>query len=83
MVDVDSALLSVQERDNWRRRMDVLERSLLDVRNQRHKLEVRLQRIRKDLARLRTAAREVVDGSRPTHRLEMMNAPPPRPLHPR
>jgi septal ring factor EnvC (AmiA/AmiB activator) len=81
MVDVDSALLSVQERDNWRRRMEVLERSLSDVREQRRKLELRLRRVRKDLARLRMAADAVLDLSKPTRRPEMVRVPSPAALH--
>ncbi len=64
MVDVDSVLLSVQERDKWRRRMELLERSLRDVRERRHRLEIRLRRIRKDLARLRVTADALLDLAR-------------------
>ena len=81
MVDVDSALLSVQERDNWRRRMEVLERSLADVLEHRRKLELRLRRVRKELARLRMAADAVLDLSRPTRRPEMVRVPSPAALH--
>ncbi|MGI0129273.1 MAG: hypothetical protein ACREDE_08605 [Thermoplasmata archaeon] len=81
MVDVDSALLSVQERDNWRRRMEVLERSISEVRERRHRLEVRLHRIRKELARLRVAAEAVLDFSRPARRTEVARVPSPVALH--
>jgi septal ring factor EnvC (AmiA/AmiB activator) len=81
MVDVDSALLSVQERDNWRRRMEVLEQSLVEVRDQRHKLELRLQRVRKELARLRVLAEAVVDSSRAHPRPEFMHGAAPTSLH--
>ena len=64
MVDVDTVLLSVQERDKWRHRMELLERSLKDVRERRARLEVRLRRIRKELARLRVASDALLDLSR-------------------
>ncbi len=81
MVDVESALLSVQERDNWRRRMEVLERSLEDVREQRRKLELRLRRVRKDLVRLRQAAEAVLDLSRSAARPELIRASTPSAIH--
>ncbi len=81
MVDVDSALLSVQERDNWRRRMEVLERSLGEVRARRHKLDIRLRRIRKELARLRVTSDAVRDHARPARRPEVIHVPSPVALH--
>lgn len=81
MVDVDSALLSVQERDNWRRRMEVLERSLEEIREHRARLELRLRRVRKDLARLRMAAEAVLDLSRPARRPEVERVPSPVAIH--
>ena len=81
MVDVDSALLSVQERDNWRRRMQLLEHSLEEVRAQRRRLELRLRRVRKELARLRMAAEAVLDLSRPMRRPEIESVPSPTGLH--
>ena len=81
MVDVDSALLSVQERDNWRRRMQLLEHSLEEVRAQRRRLELRLRRVRKELARLRMAAEAVLDLSRPMRRPEIESVPSPTALH--
>lgn len=81
MVDIDSALLSLQERDNWRRRMEVLERSLSDVRAQRRRLELRLRRVRKELARLRLAADALLDLSRPTRRPEGIRASSSVSLH--
>jgi len=81
MVDVDSALLSVRERDNWRRRMEVLERSLMDVREHRRKLQLRLRRVRKELARLRMAADAVLDLSRPMARTETVGVTSPAAIH--
>jgi phage shock protein A len=81
MVDVDTALLSVQERDNWRRRMEVLERSLEEVREHRRKLELRLRRVRKDLARLRAAADAVLDFAQSARRQEFVRASSPAAFH--
>jgi hypothetical protein len=64
MVDVDSVLLSVQERDKWRHRMELLERSLREVRERRRRLELRLRRIKKELAALRIASDAVLDLTR-------------------
>jgi hypothetical protein len=64
VLDVDSALLSVQERDNWRRRMEVLERSLREVREHRRRIESRLRRVRRDLARLRQTSDALLDVAR-------------------
>jgi len=61
MVDVDSILLSVQERDKWRKRAEVLEHALRDVRDQRRRLETRLRRIKKEMNRLRIAVDIVLD----------------------
>ncbi len=80
VVDVDSALLSVQERDNWRRRMEVLERSLTEVREHRKKLEARLRRVRKELLRLRQAADALLDLARLPPRTEMIRASSPSAL---
>lgn len=66
MVDVDSVLLSVQERDKWRHRMELLERSLAEAVARRRRLEVRLRRVRKELARLRQTGEAVLDMSRPS-----------------
>jgi septal ring factor EnvC (AmiA/AmiB activator) len=64
MVDVSNVLETVQERDKWRRRMEVLGRSLEEIREQRRHLEVRLRRIKQELSRLRTA-RDAVVGMSP------------------
>ena len=75
MVDVDSVLLSVQERDKWRGRMELLERSLAEVRERRRRMENRLRRIKKDLARVRLAAEAVLDRSAPLPPSEVAHAP--------
>jgi len=64
MVDVDSILLSVQERDKWRNRAEVLEGALRDVRERRRRLETRLRRVKKELTRLRETVDAVLDLSR-------------------
>jgi predicted nucleic acid-binding Zn-ribbon protein len=63
MVDADSVLLNVQEREKWRRRMALLERSLEQVRNQRIREELRLRRVRKDIAHLQATLDAVLDGA--------------------
>jgi phage shock protein A len=61
MVDTESVLLNVQEREKWRRRMDQLDRTLADLRGQRRRLEARVQRIRQEIARLQVTADALVD----------------------
>lgn len=64
MVDVDSVLLSAQERDKWRRRMELLGQSLEEVRERRRRAEVRLRRIKQELTRLRNTSEAVMSMSR-------------------
>ena len=80
MVDVDSVLLSVQERDKWRRRMEVLERSLGEVRERRRRLERSLRRLRKELAKLRVTADAVLDFARTRVQSEVTHAPRAPPI---
>ena len=75
MVDLDSVLLSVQERDKWRRRLELLERSLSDVRERRRRLELRLRRIKKDLVRLTNTTAAHVPPPRIAPTLELNSAP--------
>lgn len=67
-MDVDAVLLSVQERDKWRRRVDVLQRSLAEVRAQRTAIEARLKKIKRDLGRLASYSAAVVEQTTRTHR---------------
>jgi septal ring factor EnvC (AmiA/AmiB activator) len=83
MVDVDSTLLSVKERDNWRRRMEVLERSLAQVRDQRRRLENRLRRLRRELLRLRDAGEATLRTLNPAAAVEMVHAAPSAYFHQR
>jgi hypothetical protein len=67
MVNTESVLLNVQEREKWRRRMDLLERSLGELRDQRRRVEARLRRVREEIARLQLAADAVLEfGGRTT-----------------
>lgn len=61
MVDTESVLMNVQEREKWRRRMDLLDRTLGELRAQRRRVETRLRRIRQEIARLQVAADAVVE----------------------
>jgi septal ring factor EnvC (AmiA/AmiB activator) len=80
MVDVDSILLSVQERDKWRNRVEVLERSLRDVRDRRRRLETRLRRVKKEISRLRITVDAVLDLSRTRARQDVTHAPGAPPI---
>jgi len=51
-MDVDTVLLSVRERDNWRRRLELLEQTLSEIRDRRTAMEAQMKRLRKDLQRL-------------------------------
>jgi hypothetical protein len=75
MVDIDSVLQGVREHDNWRRRLDLLERSLRDVQGRKRRLEARLRRIRKELARLPLVAEAVAEVSLPPRPFEVSSAP--------
>jgi septal ring factor EnvC (AmiA/AmiB activator) len=64
MVDATSVLAGVQERDKWRRRVDLLERSLREVREKRRLLERQLARLSRELANLKVAAESIVTPGR-------------------
>lgn len=61
MAQVDSALAGVEERDKWRRRLEVLEASLTELLERRRRLEARLRQVRNELQKLERTARELVD----------------------
>jgi len=67
-MDVDAVLLSVQERDKWRRRVDLLQRNLAEVREHRVRLEQRLRKIKRDLGRLAVYSDAVAEQTLRTHR---------------
>jgi len=75
MVDVATVLQGVQERDKWRRRLELLERSLEEIEERRHRLEARLRRLRRDLARLRLSADSMVTVESRMPSLEVSSAP--------
>ncbi|HZY91326.1 MAG TPA: hypothetical protein VFG07_00920 [Thermoplasmata archaeon] len=63
-MDVDTVLLSVQERDKWRHRLQLLERSLSEIRDRRQRLGKRLRRIKRELARLKEVSDALLDPLR-------------------
>jgi septal ring factor EnvC (AmiA/AmiB activator) len=72
-MDVEAVLLSVQERDKWRHRLQVLQRSLDEIRHRRQRLTKRLRRIKQDLARLKDVSDAILDPLRA--------GTPPEPIH--
>jgi hypothetical protein len=60
-MDVDAVLLSVQERDKWRRRVEVLTASLTEVRERRLRAQQRLRKIKRDLGRMRRYDEAIAD----------------------
>lgn len=61
MAHVDSALAGVEERDKWRRRLEVLEASLTELLARRRRVELRLRLVREELQKLERTAREFVE----------------------
>jgi hypothetical protein len=60
-MDVDTVLVSVQERDKWQRRLTLLQQSLSEIRDRKGRVEKRLRRIRRDLAKLGLFSDAVLD----------------------
>lgn len=60
-MDVDAVLLSVQERDKWRRRLHLLESSLEEMRSHRVALEGKLRSLRRELGALARYSDAVLD----------------------
>ena len=54
-------MAGVQERDKWRRRLEVLETSLAELVERRQRLEAKLRKVRDELQNLEKTAREFVD----------------------
>jgi phage shock protein A len=78
MAHVDSALAGVEERDKWRRRLEVLETSLAELLDRRRRLEQRLKQVRDELQKLERTAREFVDlgtGSGPREVANVVHGP--------
>lgn len=63
-MDLEAVLLGVRERDKWRRRLETLEQSLRDVREERKKLQLRLRKIKRDISRLLTVSDALADQRR-------------------
>jgi chromosome segregation ATPase len=74
MVDVDTVLQGVQERDKWRHRLELLERSLEEVQERRRRLETRLRKLRKELQQLKISAESLVTVDPRLPSLEVSNA---------
>jgi chromosome segregation ATPase len=63
-MDVNTVLASVEERDKWRHRLQLLEGSLRDVREQRQRLGKRLRTIKQEIGRLTDYSEAVLDPTR-------------------
>ncbi len=63
-MDVAAVLQSVEERDKWRHRLDLLGASLSEVTTQRRRIQARLRKIRSELRRLAAYSEAILDGSR-------------------
>ncbi|MGP8078605.1 MAG: hypothetical protein ACLQD8_05550 [Thermoplasmata archaeon] len=74
MVDADSVLQGMQERDKWSRRVELLERSLGEVRDRRRRVQTRLKKLERDLALLHKIGDSVVDIANPST-IEVRSAP--------
>ncbi len=75
MVDADSVLQGVQERDKWRRRVDLLERSLSEVRGRRRRVELRIKKVDRDLLQLKRLSDSVLDLAHAPSSIEVSRAP--------
>lgn len=79
-MDVRSILLSVEERDKWHRRLEVLKGALSDVRARRQRLERQLKALRRELSHLADISESMVDPRRlrpvnPIHGAEESHLP--------
>lgn len=63
-MDVQRILLSVEERDKWKRRLDILKATLADVKNRRQGLERQLKSLKRELAHLAALSEAVADPRR-------------------
>ncbi|HTP55511.1 MAG TPA: hypothetical protein VML53_02440 [Thermoplasmata archaeon] len=75
MVDADSVLQGVQEREKWRHRVELLERSLAEVHERRRRAELRLKKLERDLAHLAQLGDSIIDLARPSSNFEVRSAP--------
>jgi septal ring factor EnvC (AmiA/AmiB activator) len=60
-MDVDTVLQSVQERDKWRGRLAVLQSSLREIRDRETRLQQRLRRLKRELAKLSAVSDAILD----------------------
>jgi chromosome segregation ATPase len=74
-MDTDSVLQGVQERDKWRQRVELLERSLAEVRVRRRRAEARLKKLERDLTHLKMLSDSIVDLAHAAVPLEVRVAP--------
>lgn len=63
-MDVDTVLANVQERDKWRRRLEVLQSALADVRDRQVRVAARLRRLKHELAKARQLSEAVSSAAR-------------------
>jgi uncharacterized coiled-coil DUF342 family protein len=63
-MDVQTILLSVEERDKWRRRLDLLKGSLKEVQTRRQQLERKLKALKRELAHLAEVSQAMIDPGR-------------------
>jgi septal ring factor EnvC (AmiA/AmiB activator) len=75
MVDADSVLQGMQERDKWRRRTELLERSLGEVRDRRRRIEVRLKKLERDLSHLKMLGDSIAEIAQLPSSIQVRNAP--------
>ncbi|HTP54274.1 MAG TPA: hypothetical protein VML94_04830 [Thermoplasmata archaeon] len=75
MVDADSVLQGMQERDKWRRRTELLERSLGEVRDRRRRIEIRLKKLERDLSHLQMLGDSIADIAQLPSSIQVRNAP--------
>jgi hypothetical protein len=63
-MDVDTVLANVQERDKWRRRLEVLQVALADVRDREVRVAARLRRLKHELAQVQALSDAVSSATR-------------------
>ncbi|HTT26162.1 MAG TPA: hypothetical protein VMH90_04280 [Thermoplasmata archaeon] len=73
-MDVDAVLQSLQERDKWRRRLEVLASSLTATRDRRRRAVSQLKRLRTELRRLQEYSESVLEGAQGSLSSARLNA---------
>lgn len=63
-MDVEAVLQSVQERDKWRRRLELLTATLREVQERRRSALGRLRKIQSELKRLSEYSEALLDHAR-------------------